>query len=104
MLNNDPYNIRRPNPHRSEESNPWRPIEDMRLSDIGSTIDLIDRKRLYSGVTVAGIHYEREAETMRIFNAEPIEQLGQVCELRLVTTTADIRLTTSAEWRHHGKA
>lgn len=81
--------------------NPWRPIEDMRLSDMGATVDLKDRKRLYSGVTVAGIHYEREVVTIRSFAAEPVARLEQVSELRIVTTTADIRLTTETEWRHH---
>lgn len=101
MLNSDPYKTRGPGPYQSGASNSWAPIRVLPLSIVGSTIDLKDRRRLYTGVTVAGIHYEHEVQEVNGFGGEVISTIERVSEFTIVTTTADIRITPEAEWRHH---
>lgn len=84
------------------EPEKWKPIEDMRLGIVGSTIDLKDRHRLYSGVIVSGIHYNHELRDISDWGGQVISKIERVSEFTIVTTTADIRITPEAKWRHHG--
>jgi len=102
MLNSDPYKTRGPGPYQQEASNQWTPILELSLSIVGSTIDLKDRHRLYSGVTVSGIRYDHELRDISDWGGQVISKIERVSEFTIVTTTADIRITPEAEWRHHG--
>lgn len=81
--------------------NPWLPIDTMPLSTVGTEVDIMDRRRLYSGVTVSGLRFERDILVSRQMNGHEDIDLGAVDEFTLTHTNGTIRLTLKAQWRPH---
>lgn len=81
--------------------NPWLPIDTMPLSTVGTNIDVQDKKRHYSGVTVAGIRYERDVLVEKQWGGEERTYMGDIDIFTFTLTTGSIHLTPNAEWRPH---
>ncbi|WCE39133.1 hypothetical protein PGC08_14155 [Brevibacterium sp. BDJS002] len=81
--------------------NPWLPIDTMPLSTVGASVDVQDKKRLYSGVTVSGIRYERDVLVEKEWGGEERTYMGDIDIFTVTLTTGSIHLTPHAEWRPH---
>lgn len=81
--------------------NPWLPIDTMPLSTIGTSVDVQDKQRLYSGVTVSGIRYERDVLVEKEWGGEERTYMGDIDIFTVTLTTGSIHLTPHAEWRPH---
>lgn len=79
---------------------PWKPISTMPLGAVGAEVDILDERRLYSGVTVTGLRLEHETVTERTWDGESTH-LGRVDEFTLTHFSGTIHLTPHAQWRPH---
>ena len=80
--------------------NPWLPIDTMPLSTVGTEVDIKDKQRLYSGITVSGIRYERDVLTVTEWG-EQRTWMDDSYEFSVTHTQGAIYPTTDAEWRPH---
>ena len=81
--------------------NPWLPIDTMPLSTVGTEVDVMDRRRLYSGVTVSGLHFDRGVIVSRQMDGRESVDIGAIEDFTLNHTNGTIRLTLKAQWRPH---
>lgn len=81
--------------------NPWLPIDTMPLSTVGTEVDVMDRRRLYSGVEVSGLRLEHEVIVSRQIDGAEDINLGPIEDFTLTHLAGTIRLTTYAKWRPH---
>lgn len=81
--------------------NPWLPIDTMPLSTVGTSADVQDKQRLYSGITVSGIRYERDVLIEKEWGGEERTYMGDIADFTITHTAGSIHLTPAAEWRPH---
>lgn len=81
--------------------NPWLPIDTMPLSTVGTDVDVLDGRRLYSGVEVSGLRLEHEVIASRRMDGHKDISLGPTEDFTLTHLNGTIRLTRYAQWRPH---
>lgn len=81
--------------------NPWLPIDTMPLSTVGTEVDIKDQQRLYSGITVSGVQYERDVLIDVLPGIGDHIFLGEINVFTITHTGGTVNVPTDAEWRPH---
>lgn len=79
----------------------WKPITSLSLGRVGTKIDVLDRRRLYSGILLSGIEVVHSIVEERTLGGETNATLGPPACLVLYHTYGEIDFTLGAQWRVH---
>lgn len=79
----------------------WRNIDELRIADVGRSLDIIDRDRSYSNIQLSGIDVQHTLVEEKSMLEGRYYSLGGYEKLALTHPSGEILLGYDAQWRYH---